>query len=215
MIQRLGFPKFDDVGSFPLPDYINREKFNEIYWSAYKGLVNKLDILDHKAINIYFFHPLIQSLQLKLNAGVEIMNYPQHMDMNRQFLKPIEDYEIEPDLIDPEKALISEMVIIENYAKEHYERTSNQLNLKMCITGPIELYLKKHDFTIYFDMALNFAKSIYHFLKKSILNSKYIKTSTISIDEPSFGYIDIFNVSNDEIIKIFDKTTLFRIFIIV
>jgi 5-methyltetrahydropteroyltriglutamate--homocysteine methyltransferase len=44
------------------------------------------------------------------------------------------------------------------------------------------------------------------FIKNSIINNKYVQTSIISIDEPSFGYVDLFNVSNDDLIEIFDKS---------
>ncbi len=200
------FPKFDDVGSFPLPAHINRQAFEKFYWITYKGLVNKSNIFENRGINIYFIDPFINSFNLKLNAGVQIVNYPQHMDMYNQFLRPLADYEIEPNLIDPEKAFIPEMFVLEKFAVEYYERTGNPLNTKLCITGPIELYIKKINYTIYLDMALNFAKSINSFLRKSIINTKYMKTSIVSIDEPSFGYVDLIHIDNDELIQVFDKT---------
>ncbi|GAG91835.1 unnamed protein product, partial [marine sediment metagenome] len=84
------------------------------------------------------------------------------------FLKPIEDYEIEPSLIDPEKAIIPELFILERFSKDYYERTGNALKIKVCITGPIELYIKKHGFTLYPDIVFNFARSLNRMLKKSI-----------------------------------------------
>ncbi len=200
------FPRFDDIGSFPLPDYIDKETFKQYYWTAYKGLVNKNDLFEHRGIYNFFIHPVLQSFQLKLNAGVEIINYPQLMDMYTQFLKPMKDYEIEPGLIDPDSAYISEMLVLDKFAKEHYERTGNALNVKICITGPIELCIKQHGFTIYLDIAMNYARSVNSFLKNSIINTSYIETSIVSIDEPSFGYVDIVNVNNDEMVQVFDKS---------
>lgn len=200
------FPKFDDVGSFPLPDYIDSDKFKQFYWAGYKGIINKANIFENRGIYNYFIHPFLQSFQLKLNAGVEIINYPQHMDMYTQFQKPIEDYETEPSLINPQKAIISELFILESFAKDYYERTGNALEIKVCITGPIELYIKKHGFTVYPDIALNYAKSLNTILKNSINNTKYLQNSIISIDEPSFGYIDMFNIEEDALIKVFDES---------
>ncbi|MHA1670451.1 MAG: hypothetical protein ACTSV5_07705 [Promethearchaeota archaeon] len=200
------FPKFDDVGSFPLPDYIDIDKFKQFYWAGYKGIINNADILENRGIYNYFIHPFLQSFQLKLNAGVEIINYPQHMDMYTQFLKPIEDYEIEPCLIDPQKAIIPELFILESFAKDYYERTGNALEIKVCITGPIELYIKKHGFTVYPDLVMNISKSLNTILKNSINNTKYLQSSIISIDEPSFGYVDMFNIEKDALIKAFDKS---------
>ena len=199
------FPLYDDVGSFPLPPYIDKEVFKRFYWTAYNGIVKKSDIFDNRGIQNYFTHPILQSFQLKLNAGVSIVNYPQHMDMYEQFLNPINEYEIEPNLIGVEKAIIPEMRVIEKFAKEHYERLGKSLSVKICVTGPIELYIRKIDFTIYLDMAYNFAKSVNSFIKNSLYDTKYLKTSIISIDEPSFGYVDVVNVSEDELIKVFDK----------
>lgn len=199
------FPQFDDVGSFPLPDYIDLDKFKQFYWAGYKGIVNNADIFENRGIYNFFIHPFLQSFQLKLNAGVEIINYPQHMDMYTQFLKPIEDYEVEPSLIDPKRAIIPELFILDHFAKDYYERTDNALKIKVCITGPIELYIKKHGFTVYPDLAFNFAKSLNLILKKSVKNTKYLQNCIISIDEPSFGYVDMFNIEEDALIKAFDK----------
>lgn len=202
------FPRFDDAGAFPLPENISKEMFNQFYWTAYKALVNKREenLIEHSGIKHYFFNPINQAIRLKLKSGLDINNYPQLMDMIKQFLKPIADYEIEPDLIDSRKALIPEMFVLDKVAKDLYEEIGKPLEAKICITGPIELYVKKHNFTIYPDLALNFAKSINSFIKNSLVNKKYVKTTVVSIDEPSFGYIDLFNVSNDDIIKIFDRS---------
>ncbi|GAG66054.1 unnamed protein product [marine sediment metagenome] len=64
------FPQFDDVGSFPLPDYIDLDKFNQFYWVGYKGIINNADIFENRGIYNFFIHPFLQSFQLKLNAGI-------------------------------------------------------------------------------------------------------------------------------------------------
>ncbi|MFX0069713.1 MAG: hypothetical protein ACFFAO_01355 [Candidatus Hermodarchaeota archaeon] len=202
------FPEYDDIGGFPIPEKIGKERFEQFYWTAYKALVNKNEdlLLEHRGINEYFFRPINEAIEFKVKSGLEIINYPQLMDMIVQFQKPIDDYETEPDLIDYEKAYIPEMFVMDKFAKEHYEQTGKVLKVKICITGPIELYIKKHNFTIYHDLANNFSESINRFIKNSLINTKYVKTSIISIDEPSFGYVDLFNVSEEDLIDIFDKS---------
>ena len=200
------FPKFDDVGSFPLADNIDKETFDRFYWIAYKAFVNHNDIFQNKGIQIQFLQPLLESFKYKLSAGVEIINYPQHMDMYKQFLKPIIDYEKEPNLIDPEKAYVPEMFVIKQFARDLFEKTGQKLNVKLCVTGPIELYVRKHQFTVYYDLALNLANSVNIFLKNSIINTKYLSTKVVSIDEPSLGYMDIMNTNNADLIKIFDAS---------
>ena len=98
------------------------------------------------------------------------------------------------------------MFVINEFAKQYYQNKGNPIQVKICITGPIDLYIKKHDFTIYPDLAFNFAKSINSVLKNSIINNKYVQTSVVSSDEPSFGYVDLFNVNHDDLIQIFDKS---------
>ena len=202
------FPLYDDVGSFPLPQSIDYDLFKQFYWTTYKAVINTSieDVYKNQGIKNYYINPFIESFRLKREAGVEVINYPQHIDMYNQFLIPLENYESEPGLIDADKAFISESLILQQFAKQNYDTTGDQLNIKLCITGPLELYMKKHSFTVYEDLALNYSKTVNRFLKNSIFNSKYIKTSTVAIDEPSFGFVDLFNVSNDDLIHIFDKS---------
>jgi 5-methyltetrahydropteroyltriglutamate--homocysteine methyltransferase len=202
------FPLYDDVGSFPLPENSDREQFKKYYWAAYEKLINKDMGAVFKNQDIYnnYITPFLESFKLKQKAGVKVINYPQHIDMYNQFRKPLKEYEKEPGLIDSEKAYISESLILNQFARERYQESGEPLNIKLCITGPIELYMKDHSFTVYKDLALNYSKTVNRFLKNSIFNSKYIQTSTVSIDEPSFGYVDLYNIAKDDLTAIFDKS---------
>jgi len=200
------FPRYDDVGGFPLPWNVNKDSFNDSYWTAYHALLKKTDIFEHRGILSNFVKPIEQGFLFKLRAGVEVVNYPQHMDIYSQFLKPMEEYSEGPDLIEKSKALIPEVKVIENLAKKEFEKTQKPIELKLCITGPIDLYVKKHGYSLYKDMALNFSRSIKRFLQNSIINNKYLRTTVVSIDEPSFGFVDIMGVSDEDLIDIFDKS---------
>lgn len=199
------FPKYDDVGGFPLPLHVDKEAFDRFYWTAYSALVKETDIFENRGISNYFIQPLLESYKWKVKAGVEVANFPQLMDMYNQFLKPIGDYTTQPELIDEKKAIIPEVKVIERFAKEEYEKTNNRLQLKLCITGPIDLYVKKHGFSVYKDLALNFSESIRRFIKNSLIKTKYLDVNLVSIDEPSFGFVDIMGVNNDDLIDIYDK----------
>jgi len=194
------------MGSVPLPEEIDKQIFNQFYWKAYDALTKKFDIFEHVGLTNFVINPIISSFRMKIDAGIEIINYPQHMDMYNQFLKPINDYQEDLFLIRSDKAIIPEITIINHFAKEIFEQTSNTIKLKVCVTGPIELYLRERGFTIYKDIALKYAMSVNLFLKNSIINNKYLKTETISIDEPSFGYTTLVNTNDDELIEIFDKS---------
>ncbi|MDH5786770.1 MAG: methonine synthase, partial [Candidatus Bathyarchaeota archaeon] len=90
-------------------------------------------------------------------------------------------------------------------AKQLYEETEKKVSLRVCVTGPMELYLKEVGTTAYMDILLMFAETVRRFAKNSILNSKYIKTEVVSIDEPSFGFQDI-TTGRDTLIEILEKT---------
>ncbi|MHA1148318.1 MAG: hypothetical protein ACTSR8_08735 [Promethearchaeota archaeon] len=199
------FPKYDDVGGFPLPRYVDKEAFDRFYWTAYSALVKETDIFENRGINNYFIQPLLEAYKSKIDAGVEIANYPQLMDMYTQFLKPIEEFSVEPELINEKDAIIPEVKVIERFAKKEYEKTNLKLDLKLCVTGPIDLYVKKHGYSVYKDIALNFSESIRSFIKNSCIKTKYLDVNLVSLDEPSFGFIDIMGVDNDDLIDIFDK----------
>jgi len=79
--------------------------------------------------------------------------------------------------------------------------------LRACVTGPMELYLKEVGTTLYKDVLLMFAETVKRFAKNSIINSKYLKTEVVSLDEPSFGFQDISadkGVVSDVLEKAFD-----------
>jgi 5-methyltetrahydropteroyltriglutamate--homocysteine methyltransferase len=196
----------DDVGSFPLPPYTSADYFTKFYWMTYQAVVKHADIWQNRGLRINVIHPIQEIFRIKLQTGLDVVNYPQLMDMYTQFLKPMKEFQEggEPHLISSDAAIMVEMKILERWAKQYYEETGNTANLKICITGPLELYLKQYGFSIYADMVLNFAKSINRMLQNSILNSNYIKTKVISIDEPSLGYVTLSGIENDDIIRVYD-----------
>jgi 5-methyltetrahydropteroyltriglutamate--homocysteine methyltransferase len=198
----------DDVGSFPLPSYTNSDYFKQFYWDAFLGIVQKGDIYKNQGLITNIIHPIEKTMQLKLESGIEIVNYPQLIDMYSQFLKPIKDYEQidEPHLIQPDKAQILEVEIIKKWAKEQFESTNRCIDLKVCVTGPLEMYFKEIGFGVYKDMAMNLAKSVNSFLKNSIIDTPYLKTKIVAIDEPSLGYITINGAEEEDLIKIYDKS---------
>ncbi|MHA1871792.1 MAG: hypothetical protein ACTSU2_09535 [Promethearchaeota archaeon] len=209
----------DDVGSFPLPQNIDIKKYETYYWKAYKIIADSgksdndeiIKIINEKIfgdeeLKANLVGVIKSAFEYKLKAGLDVINYPQHIDMWSQFLKPMEDYEEEPFLIYESKARVLEVDILNAMAKEYYEEKGEPLKVKSCVSGPMELYLKKMGFGVYKDIALNIAKSVNHFLKNSIINNKYIRTTTLSIDEPSIGYVTFNQITNDDVTEILSKS---------
>lgn len=164
---------FDDIGSFPLPKGINRE------WVEQAQKNN-----DPKLPNI-----LKDAMQQKIDAGVDVPTYPQFRDMNQMFLEIINDESAqeEPLIVSKERARIMELSAIEEVGAQYLKKTGKKLNIRLCVTGPIELYLKQFGGTAYKDVLNAFATSIDRFISNSIDNAKQFRIAVISIDEPSIG----------------------------
>jgi methionine synthase II (cobalamin-independent) len=59
-------------------------------------------------------------------------------------------------------------------------------------------------FTVYKEILANFAKTVNAFAQSSIVNAPRIKTKIIAIDEPSLGFIDLFNVDEADLVSCLD-----------
>jgi 5-methyltetrahydropteroyltriglutamate--homocysteine methyltransferase len=164
---------FDDIGSFPLPKGMNREWITQ----AIRNNDPKLQVL------------LKSAMQQKIDAGVHVPTYPQFRDMNQMFLEIINDESAqeEPLIVRKEKAKILELSALEDVGAQYLKKTGNKLNVRVCVTGPLELYLSQFGGTAYKDILNAFATSIDRFIANSIENAKQFKIATISIDEPSIG----------------------------
>ncbi len=128
-------------------------------------------------------------LAIKRRAGVECPTYPQLRDMIRMFMDEIENPDLadSPYLIKTEHALIRELDAV---------RTGE--TVRVCVTGPLELYLSSFGATAYSDILYNLAESIARFQEKAVDMGKM---SVASIDEPSLGMNSNIVFSEDEIIE--------------
>lgn len=195
----------DDIGSFPLPLHVEKRKFEEAYMLARERITEGKDIKEDEYLLKNFYEVVVESFQKKLDAGLDVANYPQHCDMHKQFMEIIRQaMEKGTYIVDEEKAVIPEVYVIDKEAKRLYEETGRKIALRTCVTGPMELYLKEIGTTPYRDVLLMFAETVKRFSKNSILNSKYAKTEVVSIDEPSFGFHDI-SADKEVIIEVLDK----------
>jgi len=146
----------DDIGSFPLPKGITRE------WAERNFLSKE-------------YEEAVQRAFLMKAKFLDAPTYPQFRDMIKMFLEPIKAYEDEPYLISKSKATIPEL--------EYVERIKAKA-VRVCVTGPIELYYREFGGVIYEDILLNIAESVKRFVKNA---AKYENVVCISVDEPSLG----------------------------
>jgi 5-methyltetrahydropteroyltriglutamate--homocysteine methyltransferase len=167
---------YDDIGSYPLPEGITKAWIKEAF----------VDVETHKT---KLYELLQDALQQKLNAGVEVPTYPQFQDMITQFSEPIMDAERTeaPLLLKEEEAQLKELDALEQVAAEYKEENGEKLKLRICVTGPIELYYKLFPPPVYTDVLSNIANSIGRFIKRAIEEAHNFDVVCASLDEPSMG----------------------------
>ncbi len=148
---------FDDIGSFPLPKGITRDwVMKNLYTKEYEEMVQR-------------------AFLMKLNAGVECPNYPQFQDMVEQFMRIIRNYQEDGYLVMKSEAKIIELEYVEKIGADA---------VRVCVTGPFELYVKELGTVIFDDILENLAKSVARFVENAL---KYPNVECVSIDEPSLG----------------------------
>jgi 5-methyltetrahydropteroyltriglutamate--homocysteine methyltransferase len=200
----------DDIGSFPLPKNVSKKLFNMAYVLAREAIINGKNIKKDEFFLRNFYQVVIDSFRKKLNAGLDIVNYPQHYDMHKQFTDVIHNVMDKGTyIVDEKDTVIPEVYVIREEAKTLYEQTGSKVSLRVCVTGPLELYLKEIGTTPYKDVLLMFAETVRLFAKNSILNSRYVKTEVIALDEPSFGFQDI-TADRDTILDVLEKAFDFK-----
>ena len=122
-------------------------------------------------------------------TGLDVVNFPQHYSGTKQVGDAIHAAMEEGSfVVAKEKAFFPEIYVLNKEAKRLSEETGKKIQLRISIFGPIEMYLSEIGATAYPDVLDGFAQTINRFAKNSILNSKYIETKVVSIDEPSLGH---------------------------
>ena len=81
--------------------------------------------------------------------------------------KAIEKYHEDemPYVIKEDMARVIEVDIIREYARDYYRSHGTKSELRVCITGALELYLKLQGLSVYKDLALDLAEPLGKLLK--------------------------------------------------
>ncbi len=203
-------PLIDDVGSFPLPKNTNRQAYSEAYQKARDTIVSGKDIRQDEFVENNFRKVVVDSFRMKLQTGLDVANYPQHYDGIKQVGDVLHKAMEKGTFTAEEKdAFLPEVKVIEAEAKQLSEELGKQIQLRVSLFGPMEQYLKEIGTTYYPDVMEGIAETIKRFAKNSILNTKHIKTTVVSIDEPSFGYLNI-NAERDALNSVLEKAFDFQ-----
>jgi 5-methyltetrahydropteroyltriglutamate--homocysteine methyltransferase len=126
-------------------------------------------------------------LAQKYRAGVQYATYPQFRDMISMFMDEIEnpDNAESPYLIKRDEARIMELLAVAPGQK-----------VRVCVTGPVELYISVFGATHYPDILNNLAESVARFLDHARSEGKM---SIASLDEPSLGLNSNIIFSEEEV----------------
>jgi 5-methyltetrahydropteroyltriglutamate--homocysteine methyltransferase len=200
----------DDIGSFPLPPSVDRETFDKAYLAAREAIADGRDPATNEFTQKNFCSVVLGSFRRKLQAGLDVANFPQHYDGLKQISNVIHKaMDAGTFVVEEKDAFIPEVQIINVEAKNLSEEFGKKILLRVSLFGPMELYLKEIGTTLYRDVLDGFAETIRRFAKNSILNNKYIKTEVVSIDEPSFGFLNI-AAEKDVICGVLEKAYSFQ-----
>lgn len=180
---------FDDIGSYPLPPGISRDWIEQA--------------VESRSEDERLFGMISDTMEQKIAAGVNVPTYPQFQDMNRQYLRIINDPQLTeaPLMVKESEAKILELEALSDLGARYQKEHGKPLDIRICVTGPVELYLKEFGGTSYGDVLLTFAKSIDRFVKNAIGHSRDLNVAIVSIDEPSIGINPQIMLSDEDIIK--------------
>ncbi|MDR2708332.1 MAG: hypothetical protein LBB87_06295 [Nitrososphaerota archaeon] len=204
------YPLIDDVGSFPLPKGVNRETFAQAYLKTREAIINNQDPINDEFLQKNFCQIVKDSFRKKLTCGIDVVTFPQQFNGLRQIGDAIHEVMTQGSfIVDPAKAILPEVYVLNRYAKELSEEFNKKILLRICLFGPLEQYIHEIGTTVYPDVLEGFAETINNFAKNAILNNKHIETKAISIDEPSYGHTNL-TTTTDIIIKTLQKAYDFQ-----
>jgi 5-methyltetrahydropteroyltriglutamate--homocysteine methyltransferase len=200
----------DDIGSFPLPPTVTREKFSEAYVAARTAIQNGKDSFQDSFTAKNFCDVVLGSFRRKLASGLDVANFPQHYDGIKQIGDVIHKaMENGTFVVEDKDAFLPEVQVINAKAIQLSEEFGKKILLRVSLFGPMEQYLKEVGAIPYPDVLDGFAETVRRFAKNSVLNTKYIQTAAVSIDEPSFGFLNI-AASDEELCAVLEKAYSFQ-----
>ncbi len=143
-----------------------------------------------------FERRIVESFIDKLQAGIDVPNYPQFRDMNKMIFEIIEGVEkttgayIETEVLSvrTSKGDIPEVLALRNNSKEICEKNKRKFKAKICITGPYTL----SSFFAYKDPQIfrRLGEVLERIVEGNMFDDKYGSVGILVVDEPVFGLID-------------------------
>ena len=195
----------DDIGSFPLPRKVDSSTFSEAYKQARDAYKKNESICKDDFLWENFGKVTFDAFKMKLETGLDVVNYPQQYDGIKQVSDAIHaTMDKGSFLVEEKDAFLPEVRLIQDEAKSLSEELGAKIRLRVSLFGPMEQYLKEMGTVHYADVLDSYAETIRRFAKNSIIDTKYVKTEVISIDEPSYGFLNI-NCEREKLVQVFEN----------
>jgi 5-methyltetrahydropteroyltriglutamate--homocysteine methyltransferase len=200
----------DDIGSFPLPAGVARDSYSKAYELAREAILQGKDITKDDFLQTNFCKIVLDSFRKKIASGLDVANFPQQYDCIKQVGDALHvAMESGSFLVEEKNAVFPEVYLINQNAKALSEEFGKKIQLRVSVFGPLEQYLHEVGTTPYPDVLDGLAETIRRFAKNAVLNTKYIQTTVVSIDEPSFGINNI-QATSELVCEVLEKAFDFQ-----
>ncbi|MBS1263573.1 MAG: hypothetical protein MAG715_00756 [Methanonatronarchaeales archaeon] len=155
----------DDVGSYPP--------------RMGHGFVARLEERQEEAVSL-----VVELFEEKRSTGLDVPCYPQLREMVDTFLLPLREQDNweEPYVLREELASMPELEILD----EHYGESGETVEVKVPVTGPVELAVAETGPSPHRDVLMAVAETVKRF-GESALELENVEVRSLALDEPSLG----------------------------
>ena len=144
----------------------------------------------------FFEKKIVEGFIDKLEAGVNVPNYPQFRDMNEMFLIMMEGVErtkggyleTRSPSVKADRNHIPEVMAIRTNSQKIFEEIGDPFEVRVCITGPYtlsSLFLHRDK-----GMFSRIGNTLSKIVEDNVFSGKHGKVSMVAVDEPVFGLQD-------------------------
>ncbi len=181
-----------DVGSLPFSGDLESFLRGADLYNSLLELLHPQDLPISEPCR-HFEEKIIEGLLGKLEAGIDVPNFPQFRDMNEMFLQLMEGvrktksgYELTDRLrLATERKVLPELEAIRRNASKIRDRVGHRIALKLCVTGPYtlsSLLVNRTD-----DMFGQFSEVLQQVVEANVVAQRNMEVTLVSVDEPAFG----------------------------
>ena len=179
-----------DVGSLPL------RVEESVIWEGARKSGSLLSLVSGSDAADVFEREVVEGFVDKVNAGIDVPNFPQFRDMNEMYFELIRGIEKGPDgymalespSAKPNTAVPEVEAIRKNASKIRDLTGLDRVRLKVCVTGPYTLasFFPAKNARLFQDLGTALADIV----SQSLFDSRNGEVALVCIDEPVLGFLN-------------------------